>query len=119
MSVFTASDRLGRLGFALRIAAISAVVWAVVTYCFSALHANSLAQVLVPLLSMIVWMLLLASTVFRRLHDMGRSATEFYKFWIPVLNLIFLADLLFRRGDLTVNQFGPAPAGIAGSGSAL
>jgi hypothetical protein len=48
MSMITASDRLGRGGFALRFAVISVVLWGALSQGISIFHGNPLAAILVP-----------------------------------------------------------------------
>jgi uncharacterized membrane protein YhaH (DUF805 family) len=56
----------------------------------------------------LVSVLLLYFPVVKRLHDMGRSGWLYLLMFIPVANFVMLLFLLFKRGDPSDNQYGPA-----------
>ena len=47
----------------------------------------------------------------KRLHDLGRPGRHWWLLLIPIYNVYFTLVLLFRRGTIGPNGFGPDPLG--------
>ncbi len=45
----------------------------------------------------------------RRLHDVNKSGFWYFIWLIPIIGWIWLLILLCKKGDETVNRFGPVP----------
>lgn len=46
----------------------------------------------------------------RRCHDAGHSGWFYLFTWIPYVGLIFVCYLLFKKGEVTANQYGLPPS---------
>lgn len=117
MSLFTASDRIGRANFALQFFGCYLVFWIFLAYGVQLFGRNTVAIIIAAIAFMVLWMLWFVSMIFRRLHDLGRQASQFYLFFIPIVNIIFILDLLFTEGSRGRNQFGPPPTDFASTAS--
>lgn len=45
----------------------------------------------------------------KRCHDLGKSGAFFLLSFIPIINIIVGLYLLFTKGDLNANEYGPSP----------
>jgi uncharacterized membrane protein YhaH (DUF805 family) len=62
---------------------------------------------------------LLWSVTFRRLHDLGRSAVDVFKFLVPGLNIMIFMQIMTWEGQAEANAYGPRPTFFGlGDGSA-
>jgi len=53
-----------------------------------------------------------AFQVIKRLHDLDRPGEHFWLFLIPLYNIYLGLVLLFQKGSVGPNQYGPDPSGV-------
>jgi MFS transporter, ACS family, hexuronate transporter len=99
--------RLSRLAFALRsvVIGVGGTLLAVWSYGAVAGVGHMLA-VLIALFGLVAF----AYQAVKRLHDLDRPASDFFKLLIPVYQLYPLIQLLVRPGSPGANRYGPAPS---------
>ncbi len=86
------------------------IILTVIFYAFYALAVFTLYKIsgLFILLLIILFFISQISLVIRRFHDINQSGYYTFLFLIPIVNIVFSLILLFKKGDLSDNQYGPA-----------
>ncbi len=102
--------RLNRLGFLWRTLLI-AVLWLGALFAANALAA--IGQIflswVVEYVPYIPLVIIQASCIARRLHDMNRPAMHFWLLIIPLYNVYLVLLLVLKKGTTGDNQYGPDP----------
>lgn len=108
---FRHDNRLNRKRYFLRMLALAGMVF-VVAFIIGlvgiAIGEESAAALVVDLLCLVV-LVPNIMLVIRRLHDLDQPTWWFVGIFIPVVNLVLGLYLLFARGTIGSNQYGPDP----------
>ena len=73
-------------------------------------HHGAAAPVLMALF-FIAGQVVVSCHVVRRLHDLGRPGSHFWLLLVPFYNMYLSVLLLFKKGTLETNEYGPDPLG--------
>lgn len=114
--------RLNRLGYFLRLFAIS-IVTNVIAFAGANIHGRpnfdpeflvegamrGKEEAAIPLVAMIVGMVISLIFVVKRFHDLDKSGWYVLGMLVPLFNIYLAIILLFQKGTTGPNRFGPDP----------
>ena len=111
MNIFSFSGRLNRAKY-FWYSVLLWVIFVVLILISSLLISKYVSSGLGIVLSIIFYVLLVileASLVVKRFHDLDRPGTHFWLLLIPIYNIYLSLVLLFQKGTAGENKYGPDP----------
>ena len=84
------------------------ILFFTISYCNSKIMTNF--DFVVYIVVIIVSSIFVAIMSIKRLHDLGKSGLEMFWHFLPLLGSFYLfVLLLFEKGNLEKNKYGPVP----------
>jgi uncharacterized membrane protein YhaH (DUF805 family) len=113
IELFSLDGRVNRGWYFLHVLLDDLVILTMVIVMLTASVVLGTPLLLLPILGVIlggVWAAM-AVTV-KRLHDLGRPGWHVWAFMVPIYNIYLGLLLVFGKGTVGPNQFGPDPLGV-------
>jgi len=101
--------RINRKNYFLGLLFFFFCVFVVMIAVSSAIFSSETSGFLIGLAVFIFWFYVLSLHV-RRLHDFGQSGWMVFIFIVPLVNLIFLIQLLSTKSNDGINKYGVSPS---------
>ena len=118
MRLFSFKGRAGRLEYFLHnmLDDLIMIVLVVIIITVMEVFGNGIISAIVTVVGIvcIIAVLILGivsdtAVTVRRLHDLGRSGSDFWVLLIPIYNIFLGLTLLFKKGIEFENEYGPDP----------